>query len=60
MIRTDIVLLAIAAYVAVMALVRLMKRRHDELVSDVQRQVAAHRSRRRHSDDGDQKQRGAA
>jgi len=45
MTRTDIVLLAIAAYVAVMALVRLMKRRHDELVSDVQRQVAARRKR---------------
>ena len=51
MTRTDIVLLAIAAYVAVMALVRLMKRRHDELVSDVQRQVAAHRKRGRHSHD---------
>jgi hypothetical protein len=49
--NTDIVLLAIAAYVAVMALVRLMKRRHDELVSDVQRQVAAHRKRSRHSHD---------
>ena len=37
------ILLAIAAYVAVMALVRLMKRRRDELVADVQRQVEAHR-----------------
>lgn len=43
MTRTDIILLAIAAYVAVMSLVRLMKRRHDELVADVQRQVHAHR-----------------
>ena len=51
MARTDIVLLAIAAYVAVMALVRLMKRRHDELVSDVQRQVAARRKRNRQSHD---------
>lgn len=41
--RTDIVLLSIAAYVAVMTLVRLMKRRRDELVADVQRQVAVHR-----------------
>ena len=45
MTRTDIILLAIAAYVAVMSLVRLMKRRHDELVADVQRQVQAHRKR---------------
>jgi hypothetical protein len=51
MARTDIVLLAIAAYVAVMALVRLMKRRHDELVSDVHRQVAARRKRNRQSHD---------
>ena len=48
---SDIAILTIAAYVAVMALVRLMKRRHDELVSDVQRQVAAHRKRSRHSRD---------
>jgi hypothetical protein len=41
--RTDAVLLSIAAYVAVMTLVRLMQRRRDELVADVQRQVAAHR-----------------
>jgi hypothetical protein len=43
MTRADIILLAIASYVAVMTLVRLMKRRRDELVSDVQRQVHAHR-----------------
>ena len=41
--RTDFVLLLIAAYVAVITLVRLMKRRHDEVVADVQRQVEAHR-----------------
>jgi hypothetical protein len=41
--RSDIVLLAIATYVAIMALVRLMKRRRDELVADVQRQVDARR-----------------
>ena len=35
----------IAAYVAVMTLVRLMKRRRDEVVADVQRQVDAHRKR---------------
>ena len=41
--RTDVVLLLIAAYVAVITLVRLMKHRHDEVVADVQRQVEAHR-----------------
>ena len=41
--RSDIILLSIAAYVAMMTLVRMMKRRRDELVADVQRQVHAHR-----------------
>jgi hypothetical protein len=41
--RTDVVLLLIATYVAVITLVRLMKRREDEVVADVQRQVEAHR-----------------
>ena len=41
--RTDAILLLIAAYVAVITLVRLMKRRYDEIVADVQRQVDAHR-----------------
>ena len=41
MTRSDFILLAIAAYVAVMTLVRLMKQRHDVLVADVQRQVRA-------------------
>jgi hypothetical protein len=41
--RSDIILLSIAAYVAIMTLVRMMKRRRDELVADVQRQVQAHR-----------------
>ena len=41
--RADIVLLAVAAYVAVMALVRLMKQRRDVLVADVQRQIKVHR-----------------
>jgi hypothetical protein len=43
MTRSDIVLLGIAAYIAVTVLVRLMQRRRDELVADVQRQVDAHR-----------------
>jgi hypothetical protein len=41
--RADIVLLAIAAYIAVMTLVRLMKQRRDVLVADVQRQIKVHR-----------------
>jgi hypothetical protein len=41
--HADIVLLTVAAYVAVMALVRLMKQRRDVLVADVQRQIKAHR-----------------
>jgi hypothetical protein len=41
--RSDVILLAIGAYVAVMALVRLMRRRRDELVADVQRQMDSHR-----------------
>jgi uncharacterized membrane protein len=50
---TDVVFLLIAAYVAVMSLVRLMKRRHDELVTDVQRQVQAHRrDKKRQQADG--------
>jgi hypothetical protein len=44
--RADIALLAIAAYVAVMTLVRLMKVRRDALVADVQRQVDARRSKK--------------
>jgi hypothetical protein len=45
--RSDIILLTIAAYVAVMSLVRLMKARRDVLVADVQRQVEAHRHKKR-------------
>jgi hypothetical protein len=59
--RTDVILLLVAVYVAVMALVRLMRRRHDELVADVKRQVEAHhkrgRARPKHVDTQD---RGAA
>lgn len=45
--RSDVILLMIGAYVAVMALVRLMRRRRDELVADVQRQMEAHRHHRK-------------
>ena len=41
--RADVVLLMVAAYVAVMTLVRMMKQRRDILVADVQRQIKAHR-----------------
>jgi len=61
MTRTDVILLAIAAYIAVMTLVRLMKRRHDEVVADVKRQVAAHRKReKKRKQSADDSTRGAA
>jgi hypothetical protein len=49
MTRADVLLLAIAAYVAVMTLVRMMQRRRDQVVADVQRQVEAHRKRAKRS-----------
>jgi hypothetical protein len=42
--------MAFAAYVAVMTLVRMMKRRRDQLVADVQRQVESHRRTKRSND----------
>jgi len=50
--RSDIILLAIATYFAVMTLVRLMQRRRDHLVADVQRQVDARKRVKRNSDTG--------
>jgi hypothetical protein len=59
--RWDVILLAIGAYVAVMALVRLMRRRRDELVADVQRQMEAHRHhRKKRHHHTDHENRGAA
>ena len=58
--RSDTILLGIAAYVAVMTLVRLMQRRRDELVADVQRQVEAHRRRDKRTHHGSQHDREAA
>ena len=49
--RPDAILLGIAAYVAVMTLVRMMRRRRDQLVADVQRQVEAHRKRAKRAQD---------
>jgi hypothetical protein len=60
MTRTDIILLLVASYVAVMALVRLMQRRRDQLVADVQRQVDARRKRTKGTSGDDQQNRGAA
>ena len=45
--RWDLALLAVAAYVAVMSLVRLMRARRDQLIADVQRQVKAHKKHAR-------------
>jgi hypothetical protein len=53
--RSDIILLAIAAYVAIMTLVRLMRERRDVLVADVQKQVQAQRrTKRRQQETADQ------
>jgi hypothetical protein len=46
--RADMILLGIAAYIAVMSLVRLMKTRRDALVADVQKQVDARRGSKQH------------
>lgn len=46
--RWDIALLVIAAYVAVMALVRLMSRRRQELVADLEQQIKTQRRRAKH------------
>jgi hypothetical protein len=58
--RSDIILLVVAAYVAVMTLVRLMQRRRDELVADVQQQIDARRKRPRRGAQNDPQDRGAA
>jgi hypothetical protein len=60
MTRSDIVLLAIAAYVAVMTLVRLMKQRRDVLVADVQQQVSAQRRTKRRQQRAAEQDRDAA
>jgi hypothetical protein len=58
--RADFILLAVAAYVAVMTLVRLMKSRRDALVADVQKQVEAHRKQARRASKAAQESRDAA
>ena len=44
--RWDMVLLAVAGYVAVLSLVRLMARRRNELVKQVREQIVQHRGRK--------------
>jgi hypothetical protein len=58
--RSDIILLVIAAYVAMMTLVRLMQRRRDKVIGEVQQQVKAHRKRAARSAEAQQSSREAA
>lgn len=58
--RWDIVLLLIAAYVAVMTLVRMMIRRRNELVTDVRRQLDARRVKGKKKSSAQQQSRDAA
>ncbi len=58
--RSDIILLAIAAYVAIMTLVRLMRERRDVLVADVQKQVQAQRRAKRRQQENAEQDRDAA
>jgi hypothetical protein len=50
--RWDIVLALVAAYVAVMAMVRLMARRRDQDVADVERQMESIRKRSKNNRGG--------
>ena len=45
--RWDVVLLAVVGYVAVMALVRLMAKRRDQVFDELQKQVEAEQHRKR-------------
>jgi hypothetical protein len=58
--RSDVVLLAITGYVAVMTLVRMMKQRHDALVADLEKQISAHRGSKKRTRDSDKPGRQAA
>lgn len=58
--RSDIFLLAIAAYVAIMTLVRLMRERRDALVADVQKQVQSQRRAKRRQQEAAEQDRDAA
>jgi hypothetical protein len=58
--RWDVILLLIAAYVAVMSLVRMMTRRRDQLVADVERQLKAQRGKGKNKSAGGRRDRDAA
>jgi hypothetical protein len=58
--RSDVVLLAVAGYVAIMTLVRMMKQRHDTLVADLEKQISAHRGSKRRARDHNKPDRQAA
>jgi hypothetical protein len=58
--RSDVVLLAVAGYVAIMTLVRMMKQRHDALVADLGKQIHAHRGARKRSRHDNKQDRQAA
>jgi hypothetical protein len=58
--RSDTFLLVFAAYFAVMSLVRLMRRRRDDLVADVQQQVESRSKRAKRAPESGQQTRGAA
>ena len=58
--RWDVVLLLIAVYVAVMSLVRMMMRRRDQLVADVERQLKAQREKSKSKTAGRRRDRDAA
>lgn len=45
--RWEIALLAVAGYVAIVSLVRLMVRRRDELVSDLREKIRAQQLRKK-------------
>jgi hypothetical protein len=58
--RWNVVLMLVAVYVAVMTLVRLMVRRRDQVVADVERQLEAHRKQQKQRRPGGSKGRDAA
>jgi hypothetical protein len=55
----DVALMLVSAYVAVMTLVRMMARRRDQVVADVERQLQSHRKQPK-GKAGDRKSRDAA
>lgn len=56
----DVALMLGVAYVAVMTLVRMMARRRDQVVADVERQLESHRKQSKNKPAGTAKSRDAA